>query len=91
MDALFVGIDVSKDRLDVALRPGEPAFTVDRTGSGIDEMIDRLKSVAVTVISIEAAASKRWWRQVSPAPACRLSSSIRRRYGRSHRRSASAA
>jgi transposase len=54
MDALIVGIDVSKDRLDVALRPGGTAFTVDRTGSGIDELIDRLKSVAVTVIAIEA-------------------------------------
>ena len=54
MDALIVGIDVSKDRLDVALRPGGTAFAVDRTGSGIDELIGRLKSVAVTVIAIEA-------------------------------------
>ena len=54
MDALIVGIDVSKDRLDVALRPGGTAFAVDRTGSGIDELIGRLKSVAVRVIAIEA-------------------------------------
>jgi hypothetical protein len=32
MDAIYVGIDVSKDRLDVAMRPGG-AFAVSRDGA----------------------------------------------------------
>src|SRR5437588_1630922 len=30
MDAIYVGIDVSKDRLDVAVRPGGESFAVSR-------------------------------------------------------------
>lgn len=33
---MFVGIDVSKDRLDVRLRPDGLAFAVPRDGEGID-------------------------------------------------------
>ena len=40
MDAIYVGIDVSKDRLDVAMRPGGGSFAVSRTGAGIDELIE---------------------------------------------------
>src|SRR6202011_3667588 len=43
MDAIYVGIDVSKDRLDVAMRPDGGSFAVNRTGAGIDELIARLK------------------------------------------------
>jgi transposase len=53
MDAIFVGIDVSKDRLDVAMRPGE-GFFVSRTGAGIDELVGRLKAVPTQLIAIEA-------------------------------------
>ena len=34
MDAIYVGIDVSKDRLDVAVRPSGESFFVTRDGSG---------------------------------------------------------
>jgi transposase len=54
MDAVIVGIDVSKDRLDVALRPDGEVFAVDRTGSGIDELIGRLKSRSIRLVAIEA-------------------------------------
>jgi len=37
MDAIYVGIDVSKDRLDVAVRPNGESFFVSRNGAGIDE------------------------------------------------------
>ena len=36
MDSIVVGIDVSKDRLDVAVRPGGEVFAVDRNASGVD-------------------------------------------------------
>src|ERR1700722_876804 len=46
MDAIYVGIDVSKDRLDVAVRPNGESFFVSRNGAGIDELIGRLKTVS---------------------------------------------
>jgi transposase len=54
MDAIYVGIDVSKDRLDVALRPDGGSFAVSRTGAGIDELIERLKSLSIKLVAVEA-------------------------------------
>lgn len=54
MDTIAVGIDVSKNRLDVAIRPGGESFAVDRNGAGIDRLIERLNARAPTVIAIEA-------------------------------------
>ena len=54
MEAIFVGIDVSKDRLDVHVRPSGEAFAVSRDGKGLEELIDRLTTVAPQLIAIEA-------------------------------------
>jgi transposase len=54
MDAIFVGIDVSKDRLDVLVRPMMERFVVARTGAGIDELIARLLAISPTLIAVEA-------------------------------------
>ena len=54
MDAIYVGIDVSKDRLDVALRPGGESFAVARNGAGIDDLIARLKARPPRMVAIEA-------------------------------------
>lgn len=54
MDAVIIGIDVSKDRLDVAVRPDGETFSVSRTGGGIDELIERLKLCAIKLVAIEA-------------------------------------
>lgn len=54
MDIIAVGIDVSKDRLDVAVRPSGESFTVGRNGAGIDRLLDRLHALGPTVIAIEA-------------------------------------
>jgi transposase len=54
MDALIVGIDVSKDRLDVAVRPSGETFAVSRTGSGIDELIEWLRSRSIKLVAVEA-------------------------------------
>jgi len=54
MDAIYVGIDVSKDRLDVAVRPSGESFFVSRNGAGIDELIERLKTVSPRLAAIEA-------------------------------------
>ena len=53
MDAIFVGIDVSKDQLDVHVRPNGERFAVGRDvflhraiavpdGKGLEELIGRL-------------------------------------------------
>ncbi len=54
MEALFVGIDVSKDRLDVHLRPAGEIFTVGRDAAGIEALIARLTAVDVKLIGLEA-------------------------------------
>ncbi len=54
MEALFVGIDVSKDRLDVHLRPAGEVFTVSRDAAGVEALIARLAPLGVTLIGVEA-------------------------------------
>lgn len=54
MDAIYVGIDVSKDRLDVHVRPSGEAFAVTRDGKGLNELVERLRDVAPSLIAVEA-------------------------------------
>src|SRR4051812_29917175 len=54
MDAIYVGIDVSKDRLDVHVRPSGEAFAVGRDGKGLEELVERLRALAPTLIAVEA-------------------------------------
>jgi transposase len=54
MDAIVVGIDVSKDKLDIAFRPGGEAFTVDRNAAGIEDLIARLRLSSITIVALEA-------------------------------------
>ncbi len=51
---IFVGIDVSQARLDIAVRPVEPPWSVRNDESGIGEVVDRLRSVRPTLIVLEA-------------------------------------
>lgn len=54
MDAITVGIDVSKDRLDVAVRPSGEVFAVERAASGLDSLVSRLKALAPQIVALEA-------------------------------------
>lgn len=54
MDIIAVGIDVSKDRLDVAVRPGGEAFAVERNALGLDRLIERLRQLAPHIVALEA-------------------------------------
>lgn len=51
---MFIGIDVSKDRLDVHVRPGGEIFVVSRDGKGLEELVGRLRALAPTLIAVEA-------------------------------------
>lgn len=54
MESITVGIDVSKDRLDVAVRPSEEAFTVERTAAGLELLVTRLKELSPYIVALEA-------------------------------------
>jgi transposase len=51
---IFVGIDVSKDRLDVHLRPSDEAFHVPRNTKELDALARRLSGLPVALIVLEA-------------------------------------
>lgn len=50
----FVGIDVSKARLDVHVEPGGTAFAVSRDSAGLVELVERLAHEDATCIAVEA-------------------------------------
>jgi transposase len=54
MDAMVIGIDVSKDRLDVAVRPTGESLIFKRTGMGIEDLIARLGALSPKMVAIEA-------------------------------------
>jgi len=51
---VFVGIDVSKARLDVAARPGGHAFRVANDPAGLAELVGRLAPLAPALAVVEA-------------------------------------
>jgi transposase len=52
--AAVVGIDVSKDRLDVHVRPSGETLTVERTAAGLDALCCRLRQIAPRIVALEA-------------------------------------
>src|SRR5262245_44040634 len=54
MDHLFIGLDVAKDRLDLHVRPGGEAFSVAHDEPGVIALLDRLRTLAPTLIALEA-------------------------------------
>jgi transposase len=51
---VFVGIDVSKDRLDVHLRPSGEAFSLPHNVDGLEGLATRLVGLAPELIVLEA-------------------------------------
>lgn len=51
---VIVGVDVSKDRLDVHVLPSGEAFAVGRDGEGLVALVERLKPLGVSVAAVEA-------------------------------------
>ena len=54
MDAIAVGIDVAKDRLDVCIRPSGESFVGDRSGAAIEALVEGLKRLAPRIVAVEA-------------------------------------
>ncbi|MCH7713746.1 MAG: IS110 family transposase [Chloroflexi bacterium] len=51
---LFVGIDVSKDHLDLAVRPAGEAWQVSHDPQGINSLTERLRELAPRLVVVEA-------------------------------------
>jgi transposase len=51
---IIIGIDVSKDRLDIAVTPSGEVFFVDNSHAGLDELVSRLKAKRADVVALEA-------------------------------------
>jgi len=54
MEAIAVGIDVSKARLDVHVHPTGEAFFVPRDAAGIESLIERISPHAPSWVAVEA-------------------------------------
>jgi transposase len=50
----FVGIDVAKAQLDIALRPSGERWAVPNDASGVATLVDRLQVLPPTLIVLEA-------------------------------------
>jgi transposase len=50
----FVGIDVSKDRLDVHVRPLDQGFALAHDAEGLEQLCKRMRALAPTLIVLEA-------------------------------------
>ena len=51
---VFVGIDVSKDRLDICIRPSGETFAVTRDDEGLASLVERLRALSPALIALEA-------------------------------------
>lgn len=51
---MFVGIDVSKARLDIAVHEQAMRWQVDHSESGIADLVQRLQALSPTLIVLEA-------------------------------------
>lgn len=51
---VFVGVDVSKGSLDVAICPGDESWRVDNGKEGHGELVKRLKGAAPELVVLEA-------------------------------------
>lgn len=54
MAEVFVGIDVSKSRLDVALRPSQETWQSPNDEAGVRALVERLQALSTTLLIVEA-------------------------------------
>ena len=54
MSTIYVGVDVSKDRLDVHVLPSGESFAVARESAGVEALAERLGTLAPALVVMEA-------------------------------------
>jgi len=55
---VFVGIDVAKATLDVALRPGDQTWQMDHDETTIAQLVEQLQALSPTRIVVEATGGR---------------------------------
>lgn len=55
MTSVYVGIDVSKDRLDVAERPSGRSWAMGNDEDGITRLVEQMLEVSPTLVVLEAS------------------------------------
>jgi transposase len=69
MEMTYVGIDVSKDRLDVHVLPEGETFVVARDGKGLAEFVERMETLGPERIPVEATCGSETVVAAAPAGA----------------------
>ena len=54
-EAIYVGIDVAKARVDVAVRPANDGWMVSNDDAGISQLVSRLKTLELQMVVMEAS------------------------------------
>jgi len=54
MNQLFVGIDISKDRLDVHIQPTEECYSLAHDEAGVAEVVRRVRDLGPQLVAMEA-------------------------------------
>ena len=54
-ESIFVGIDVAKAQLDVAVRPADDRWEVSHNDAGIGQLVSQLKSLEPVMVLVEAS------------------------------------
>ncbi len=54
METIVVGIDVSKNKRDIAVRPSKDVFSMSRDAQGLDAVIARLAPLSPVAVAVEA-------------------------------------
>jgi transposase len=84
---IFVGIDISKKRLDVAVTPGDYTFTCTNTEAGIQKLVRRLKDLKPQIILLEATGGYEFLLvaalREAELPACFINPRLVRNFARS--------
>ena len=55
MDRVYIGIDVSKERLDVHVRPVGESFAVARDGEALERLAERMQAYSPVLVVMEAS------------------------------------
>ena len=67
-EAIYVGIDVAKAQLDVAVRPTDDRWEVSHDDAGVRQLVSRLKAIEPAMVLLEAAGG--FWRPGTAAGGC---------------------
>ena len=54
-EAIYVGIDVAKAQLDVAVRPADEGWVVSNDDAGVRQLVSRLKTLEPVMVVLEAS------------------------------------